>query len=158
VDDPAAFFHAFDGTRTLCMMAQEAIRFTEYYRCYVLGRERVRVMRYDPTAPFERRYVRDAPPTAPRLLARIENDARALCAELGYDFNTVEFAVRDGVPYAIDFMNPAPDCDAFSVGPDNFEWVLANAAEVLIDRVLHPRPLETAGRWPRRLAAPRSEE
>ncbi len=35
---------------------------------------------------------------------------------LGYDFNTVEFAVRDGIPYAIDFCNPAPDADVNSVG------------------------------------------
>jgi hypothetical protein len=33
------------------------------------------------------------------------------CKGLGYDFNTVEFAVRDGIPYAIDFGNPAPDAE-----------------------------------------------
>ena len=43
-------------------------------------------------------------------------DALALCDGLGYDLNTVEFAVRDGVPYAIDFMNCAPDADVHSVG------------------------------------------
>jgi biotin carboxylase len=153
VDDERGFFAAYDQTHTLCMMAQEAIDFTEYYRCYVLGRERVRVMRYDPQAPFDRRYVLGAPPTAPALLERVERDALTLCRELGYDFNTVEFAVRDGVPYAIDFMNPAPDCDPFSVGPDNFAWVLRHGAEILIDRALRPRPLETAGEWPRRLPA-----
>ena len=135
------------------MMAQEAIDFIEYYRCYVLGRERVRVMRYDPKAPFDRRYVRDAAPTKPSLLERITKDCLTLCEELGYDFNTVEFAVRDGVPIAIDFMNPAPDCDSFSVGPDNFAWVIKNAAEVLVDRALNPRAIETCGAWPRRLAA-----
>jgi len=151
VDDPEAFFRAYDATHTLSMMAQEAIEFTEYYRCYAIGRSRVRVMRYDPRQPFERRYVRGAEPTAPSLLARIEKDCLTLCAELGYDFNTLEFAVRDGVPYAIDFMNPAPDCDHFSVGQENFDWVLENAAEFLIDRALHPRPLEIAGAWPSRL-------
>ncbi len=155
VTNEAEFFDAYDKTRSLCMMAQEAIEFTEYFRCYVLGRERVRVMRYDPKAPFERRYVRGGSSTAPELLKRVERDALTLCRELGYDFNTVEFAVRDAVPYAIDFMNPAPDCDSFSVGPDNFEWVLRNAAEFLIDRALKPRPLETTGEWPRRLAAAR---
>jgi len=147
------FFSAFDQTHTLSMMAQEAIEFTEYYRCYVLGRERVRLMRYDPKAPFERRYVKDAPPTDRKLLTRIERDCLTLCRELGYDFNTVEFAVRDGVPYAIDFMNPAPDCDAFSVGEENFRWVVDNAAELLVDRALKPRPMETTGLWPKRVGA-----
>ena len=150
VDNPSGFFRAFDSTHTLSMMAQEAIEFTEYYRCYGLGRERVHVMRYDPKEPFERRYVKDAPPTDPALLERIERDCLTLCRELGYDFNTLEFAVRDGIPYAIDFMNPAPDCDLFSVGQDNFDWILQNAAEVLIDRALNPRPVETAGCWPER--------
>ena len=150
VDNPDEFFRAYNSTHSLCMMAQEAIDFTQYYRCYGLGRERVRVMRYDPTMPFEHRYVRDAPPTDDALLARIEADCLTLCRELGYDFNTLEFAVRDGIPYAIDFMNPAPDCALFSVGQENFDWVLRNAAEVLIDRVLEPRPLEVAGRWPER--------
>lgn len=154
VNNPAEFFGAYDQTHTLSMMAQEAIEFTEYFRCYVLGRERVRVMQYDPRQPFERRYVRDAPPVPASLLARVENDCLTLCRELGYDFNTVEFAVRDGVPYAIDFMNPAPDCDSFSVGEENFAWVIANATEFLIDRALNPRPLETAGAWTRRAGKP----
>ena len=154
VTNPAEFFGAYDQTHTLSMMAQEAIEFTEYFRCYVLGRERVRIMRYDPRQPFERRYVRDAPPVAPALLARVETDSLTLCRELGYDFNTVEFAVRDHVPYAIDFMNPAPDCDSFSVGEENFAWVIENAAELLIDRAMNPRPMETAGAWTRRAAKP----
>jgi len=151
VSTPAEFFEAYDQTHTLSMMAQEAIEFTEYYRCYVLGRERVRLMRYDPKAPFERRYVRDAPASDPRLITRIERDCLTLCRELGYDFNTVEFAVRGGVPYAIDFMNPAPDCDSFSVGEENFNWVVQNAAEMLVERALHPMPLQTTGAWPRRV-------
>jgi glutathione synthase/RimK-type ligase-like ATP-grasp enzyme len=154
VTSEGEFFAAYDRTRTLSMMAQEAIDFSDYFRCYVLGRERVRIMRYDPREPFERRYVRNGPPTPPALLAKVEEAALTLCRELGYDFNTVELAVRDGVPYAIDFMNPAPDCDSFSVGPDNFEWVLRNSAEMLIDRALEPRPLETTGAWPRRVPRP----
>ena len=53
---------------------------------------------------------------------------------LGYDFNTVEFAVRDGVPIAIDFCNPAPDADVHSVGQENFDWVVEAAANMAIDR------------------------
>lgn len=153
VDGPESFFRAYDQSRDLCMMAQEAIEFTAYYRCYGIGRERVRIMRYDPRAPFERRYVRDADPGDPALLSRIEHDALALCRALGYDVNTIEFAVRDGIPYAIDFMNPAPDCDRFSVGEENFAWVLDAVSDLLIDRAGNPRPLELTGDWPSRSAA-----
>ena len=151
VHDPAEFLAAYDLTHTLCMMAQEAIDFTDYYRCYCLGRERVRIMKYDPRAPFERRYVREGSQGDPALLQRIERDCLALCEALGYDFDTLEFAVRDGVPIAIDFMNPAPDCDLFSIGEENFAWVLKNAADVLIDLVQRPLPFELSGRWTERL-------
>ena len=148
VSDADSFFRAYDQTHTLTMMAQEAVEFTEYYRCYCVGREKVRVMLYDPRAPFEKRYVRDQQPSDPALLTRITEHCRALCGALGYDLNTLEFAVRDGVPYAIDFMNPAPDCDLFSVGPSNFDWVLDAVADLLIDRALEPRALEITGTWP----------
>ena len=81
------FFEAYDRTHTLCMMAQEAIEFREYFRCYVLGRERVRIMPYDPRQPFERRYVQDGAGADPALLRRVERDAVALCRALGYDFD-----------------------------------------------------------------------
>jgi biotin carboxylase len=152
VDTPEELFSAYDQTRDLTMMAQEAIEFTEYYRCYVLGRSRVRVMRYDPKVPFHERYVKNAPPTEPALLARVERDAATLCRALGYDMNTAEFAVRDGVPYAIDFMNYAPDADLHSVGPENFGWMVSNMADVLIDAVRNPVPFAATGDWPSRMA------
>ena len=68
----------------------------------------------------------------PALSDRIEKDALTLCRVLGYDLNTVEFAVEGGVPYAIDFLNPAPDADVISVGQENFDWILNAVAEMAI--------------------------
>jgi len=147
-DDPQGFFEAYDQTRDLTMMAQEAIEFNEYYRCYVLGRSRTHIMRYDPKVPFHERYVHDAAPTEPNLLARMERDCVSLCNALGYDMNTVEFAIRDGIPIAIDFMNSAPDADLHSIGQANFDWVVKNMADMLIERVQAPRPFEITGNWP----------
>ncbi|HEX9983109.1 MAG TPA: hypothetical protein VGF69_07590 [Thermoanaerobaculia bacterium] len=147
VDNPAEFFAAYDQSRDLVMMAQEAIDFTEYYRCYVLGRTRVLVMPYDPRQPHHLRYVTNYPEN-PQLMERINRDAIALCEGLGYDMNTVEFAIRDGVPIAIDFMNCAPDADRASVGEENFEWMVKNMAEVLIEKVTGPHPFELTGSWP----------
>ena len=103
-------------------------------RCWddVVGQEKVHVMSYDPRVPFHERYVKNPPPMEPAFEARIIRDALALCDGLGYDMNTVEFAVRDGIPYAIDFCNPAPDADVHSIGEDNFEWVVETAANMAI--------------------------
>ncbi|MBV8688990.1 MAG: hypothetical protein JOZ59_02680 [Candidatus Eremiobacteraeota bacterium] len=153
-DDKESFFAAYAQTRDLCMIAQEAIEFSSYYRCYVLGRSRVRVMRYDPIVPHEHRYQTDHLEREPEMEERVREDALKLCDALGYDLNTVEFAVRDGTPYAIDFMNPAPDADLASVGRANFDWVVQNMADVLIERVRNPIPFELAGSWTRRMLSP----
>jgi glutathione synthase/RimK-type ligase-like ATP-grasp enzyme len=155
VDDPRAFFEAFDGSGDLSMMAQEAIEFDAYFRIYTIGRERVHIMPYDPRAPSDRRYVRNGPPLVPAVAERLERDALALSRALGYDLNTVELAMRDGVPYAIDFTNPAPDADANSIGAANFAWIVQNMAEVLVERVRRPRPLELTGTWPAAVAVQR---
>jgi hypothetical protein len=147
VHDPSEFFAAYDQTRDLTMMAQEAIEFDAYFRCYVLGRKRVRIMQYDPKKPHHLRYVADFK-TPKSLDERMHRDAIALCEGLGYDMNTVEFAVRDGIPYAIDFMNAAPDADRASVGDENFEWMVENMAEVLIEQVTSQKSLELTGNWP----------
>ena len=68
----------------------------------------------------------------PELGERIVNDALKLNRALGYDMNTIEFAIRDGVPYAIDFMNPAPDFDIYSLTPHYFEWVVKEMADLTI--------------------------
>jgi hypothetical protein len=145
------FFAAYDQTRDLTMMAQEAIEFETYYRCYVLGRKRVHLMAYDPKQPHHLRYVQDPAPMDPKFEARLRRDAIALCDALGYDMNTVELAVRDGIPYAIDFMNCAPDADLFSVGQSNFEWVVNNMAEVLIEIATGDRRMELTGSWPKKM-------
>ncbi len=130
------FFKAYDQSRDLCMVYQRAVNFKEYFRCYVVGQKKVRIMPYDPRRPHSERYVQESSPDAPaaskKLLARVERDALKLCRALGYDLNTVEFAVENGIPYAIDFMNPAPDADLHSVGHANFEWIVKEVADLAI--------------------------
>ena len=126
------FFEAYNQSRDLCMMYQKAVDFDEYFRCYVVGQKKVRIMPYDPRRPHAERYVQNPPPYSKKLLKRVEQDALKLCRALGYDLNTVEFAVENGIPYAIDFMNPAPDADLLSVGAENFEWIVREVADMAI--------------------------
>jgi hypothetical protein len=140
VTSPAEFFRAYDQSRDLCMTLQAAVNFQEYFRCYVIGQEKVRIMPYDPRQPFHERYLKEPPPYDEGLLDRVERDALTLCRALGYDLNTVEFAVEDGVPYAIDFMNPAPDADLHSVGAASFEWVVNAVADLAVRKAFEPPP------------------
>ena len=120
------------------MLLQEEMVFEVDYRCYCIGRKHVRIMSYEPRNPHHLRYVADFKPSAEKLqmmtdiVLRINN-------YLGYDFNTVELALRDGVPYAIDFCNPAPDADIKSVGQENFDWVVEAATSYAIERALEQK-------------------
>ncbi len=126
------FFDKHKETEKLVMLLQEEIIFEEYYRCYCIGRKHVRVMPYDPRNPHSQRYQADFSPSQERL-QQMEEIVLRINEYLGYDFNSVELAVRDGVPYAIDFGNPAPDAEYSSVGEENFEWVVETAANYAIE-------------------------
>ena len=132
LENKEEFFQKHRETGQLVMLLQEEIVFDEYFRVYCLGGKSVRIMEYEPRNPHHLRYVVNRPPASKKLLAKVKEYAIALCQGLGYDFNTVEFAVRDGVPYAIDFGNPAPDADVNSVGQANFDWVVEEAAKLAI--------------------------
>jgi hypothetical protein len=129
------FFDKHAETGQLVMLLQEEIQFTEYYRCYCIGRKYVHIMPYEPRNPHHLRYVADFEPGTERL-NQMEDLVLRLNQYLGYDFNTVELAIRNDVPYAIDFCNPAPDAEVKSVGEDNFEWVVETAANYAIERAL----------------------
>ncbi len=158
VHSPEEFFHYYNQTGDLCMTLQHGVEFKEYFRCYVVGQEKVHVMHYNPRAPFHERYEKNPPPTDPRLYERVVKDGQTLCRALGYDLNTVEFAVEDGVPYAIDFMNPAPDAEVTSVGRENFEWVVNAVAELAVKKALSDENPARELRWTAFLAGERPAE
>jgi hypothetical protein len=135
LNDKEEFFTKHGETGQLVMLLQEEIVFTEYYRCYCIGGKYVRIMSYEPRNPHHLRYVADFKPS-PERLRQMTDIVLRINEYLGYDFNTVELAIRDGVPYAIDFCNPAPDADRNSVGDENFEWVVETAANYAIEKAL----------------------
>jgi glutathione synthase/RimK-type ligase-like ATP-grasp enzyme len=143
VDNPDEAWRAYDETGQLVMLYQEAVEFDDYFRCYCLGGKDVLIMPYEPRNAFHERYkteMKTQGEAGEKLLETVKDYTLRLCQGLGYDFNTVEFAVRDGVPIAIDFGNPAPDADINSVGPENFEWVVEHAANLAIERAQAQQP------------------
>jgi hypothetical protein len=149
----------YDNTGTLCMTLQEFIDFDQFVRCYCVGQEAVMIMPYDPREPYlsGNQYIHDPNYLTPKLAERVAKDVRRLCTALGYDLNTVEFAIKDSVPYAIDFMNPAPDAELASVGEFYHNWITGAVTDLVFKRLgevrsrsryrwdafLHPEPTIT---------------
>ena len=119
----------YNDSGLLTMIVQEFIEWDQFIRCMALGQRDVLCMKYDPK---HRCYVVEEGHLAPELEARIKRDSLTLMRALGYDMCSLEFAVRDGIPYAIDFMNPAPDMDINSLTPHYFAWVLKGMADLVI--------------------------
>ena len=143
----------FDKTARLTMIAQEAIEWSHYVRCVVVGRTEVLALPWDPRLSHFERYSAartSMPPLEPALHDTIVKHARTICEALGYEMNTCEFAVRDGVPYAIDFMNSAPDFDISSLGEESFGWVVGKMADLVVR--LAKEPPATSYRWDAMLA------
>jgi len=133
---------AYDHSGRFTMIVQEEIHWTQYVRCIVIGRRDVLPALWDPRLSHFERYRhahQSMPPLDKELEARVVRDALKLTKALGYDMNTVEFAISNGVPYAIDFMNSAPDFDITSLGESHFRWTVQKMADLVIEAAKTPR-------------------
>lgn len=134
----------YDSSGLLTMVVQEFIKWDHFIRCICLGQEEILPIKYD---PGERKYHVDHAHMSDELGTRVVADSLKLVRALGYDMNSMEWAVKDGVPYAIDFMNPAPDMDIYSLTPHYFEWVVKHMADMSIRLARNPRRQGAALGW-----------
>ena len=144
VHDKKELLEAYDRTAPYCMTLQQFINFDKYVRCFTFGKTDITPVAYDPR---ERRYVIDHEYLSPELGARVVRDARTINLALGYEMNTIEFAIDCDVPYAIDYLNPAPDFERDRITPFYFSHVVEKMTELVIDRALNGRPSQSWPRW-----------
>ncbi len=135
---------AYEKTSPYCMTLQEFIDFTEYVRCFTFGKTDILPVKYDPK---QRRYLVEHNFLTPEIGARVVKDAQIINHALGYEMNTIEFAIKDGVPYAIDFLNPAPDFERDRITEFYFEHVVDKMSRMVIDRALGGNIKNTWPRW-----------
>lgn len=144
VNNAQELIAAYDGTSPYCMTLQEFVRFDKYVRCFTFGKMDITPVHYD---PMERAYRVDHNYLDAELGDRIVKDSQTINQALGYEMNTIEFGVQDGVPYAIDFLNPAPDFERDRITPHYFELVLDKMSNLVIDRALRGHSSHTFPKW-----------
>lgn len=159
VNDLEELWKVYDTTDTLCMTLQEMIDWDQFVRCYCIGQQDVLIMPYDPRKPYlsGEQYVHDPTYLTAEVAERVANDVLTLNRALGYDINTVEFAIKDGIPYAIDFMNPAPDAELASVGEFYHNWLTKAVTDLVFRRLSETRTQPTY-RWDALLNPPAATE
>jgi hypothetical protein len=148
VDSLEELWKVYDTTGTLCMTLQEMVDWDQFVRCYCIGQQDVLIMPYDPRKAYlsGEQYVHNPTYLTPEVAARVAQDVLTLNRALGYDINTVEFCIKDGIPYAIDFMNPAPDAEIASVGEFYHNWLVKAVTDLVFRRLAEPR-VENRYRW-----------
>jgi glutathione synthase/RimK-type ligase-like ATP-grasp enzyme len=144
VNDRRELLEAYDRTAPYCMTLQQFIDFDRYVRCFTFGKTDITPVAYDPR---ERRYLIDHEYLSPELGARVLRDARTINLALGYEMNTIEFAIAGDMPYAIDYLNPAPDFERDRITPFYFSHVVEKMTELVINRALNGRPSQSWPRW-----------
>jgi hypothetical protein len=144
VHDREELLAAYDGTAPYCMTLQQFVHFDQYVRCFTFGKTDIVPVAYD---PHQRRYLVEHEYLSPDLGARVVRDAQTINQALGYEMNTIEFAIENGVPYAIDFLNPACDFERERITPFYFDMVVDRMARLCIDRALNPDQRQMWPRW-----------
>ena len=137
---------AYDETGTLCMVLQQYIEWDQFVRCICIGQTNIMPIKYDPR---ERRYHVTHEHLSSELGEKVVHYAQQINTVMGYDMNSIEFTIKDGVPYAIDFMNPAPDMDINSITPHYFAWAVKTMADFCIEMAHNPKPQRAEQRWAR---------
>ena len=95
-----------------------------------------RALRAEPAGVSDRRCSRASSRTRARSAARSATTSTRWSSRC-----------EDGVPYAIDFMNPAPDADLHSVGQENFDWIVDAVAELAVKKAHASRRRRSTYRW-----------
>jgi len=141
------FFKAYGRSGRNVMLLQEFIEYEHYIRCLVVGENNVLPIKYDPMAPFGgKQYIVEHNHLTPKLGRKILDDCVKINRALGYDMNSIEFAIRDGVPYAVDFMNPVPDAEPQRISEEYFQWLITKLADVAVDYVLQNKKIIEFGK------------
>jgi hypothetical protein len=144
VNDRDELLAAYELTSPYPMTLQQFINFDQYVRCFTFGKTDITPVAYDPR---ERRYLIEHEYLTAELGARVVRDAQTINRALGYEMNTIEFAIENGVPYAIDFLNPAPDFERERITDFYFRHVVEKMAHLVVDRALDGDPSQSWPRW-----------
>jgi hypothetical protein len=123
------------GTRT--MILQQIIESDVHIHAFVVGQERVQLLRY---SLADGRYLPERIDTKSKKGKALTQAALKLTQTFGYDINMVEFVLQEDTPYIINSTNPAPIIDKTLMNEKQFEWCLQETVALTLKRLERPLP------------------
>ena len=123
IKDREALLEAYDESGTRVMHLQQGVvPFEGFVRCIGLGPQ-WRCVNYDPDAPLHDRYRMDTDFLATEDEQRLTDITMVINAFFGWDFNSCESLLSNGVWHPIDFANACPDSQVTSLH-FHFPWLI----------------------------------
>lgn len=136
VNTKEEFLYYYDRSGKKLMMLQEYIDYSDYIRTFVIGKKYVRHSLFEPNHKKDSSLLPYPPGEVSldsKLKSKISENSKRLCMALDYDVNTLEWAVKDGKAYAIDFCNQVPDARKEIINRANYNWLIEKLGTYAID-------------------------
>ena len=123
IKDRQALLDAYNQSGTRVMNLQKGVvPFDTFVRCIGLGPQ-WRCVNYDPDAPLHDRYRMDVDFLTPEQEQSLTDITMVINAFFGWDFNSCESLLSNGVWHPIDFANACPDSQVTSLH-FHFPWLI----------------------------------
>jgi len=128
IDNDEEFRQAYDNSGKFVMHAQKGlVPYDFFVRCIGIGPQ-LKIVNYDPSAPLHERYQSDLDLVASGTISAddaqlIHDTTLTINSFFGWDFNSCELILKDGVWHPFDFANPCPDSQVTSLHV-HFPWIV----------------------------------
>jgi hypothetical protein len=119
------------------MLLQQLLDTKQHIHCLVVGQEKTLLLPY---SMEDGRYHEDQIDPESAMGQQMIQAALNLTRIYSYDINMLEFGVVDDQLYVINCTNPSPLMDKTLMTPAQFDWVVAEIAQLAVDRARNPVP------------------
>jgi len=146
IENAEELTEAYDKSGKFVMHLQAGVEpYEEFVRCVGLGPQ-VRAVRYDPSQPLHLRYQKDRDFLSPEDASLLEDITLTINSFFGWDFNSCESLLKDGVWQPIDFANPCPDSQVTSLHV-HFPWLIKSKLRWSLFCAATKRPMRINLDW-----------
>ncbi len=136
----------YDGSGTSVMHAQAGVLPMDgFVRCIGFGPE-TRYVNYDPTAPLHNRYTFRQEKPDDEHIDHLRKVTLTINAFFGWEFNSCEAILKDGVWHPMDFANACPDSQVTSLHY-HFPWLVKAYVKWSLFCAATKRPMRRTLNW-----------
>lgn len=141
------FFASYNLTSSNVMILQEVIDYDSYFRCFIIGKEDIKIIKYEPSKPLHLRFSKEPLNISENLKSKIEDICKTISSAHGFDFNVIEIALKDDEIYTTDLFNPTPIVEKALMREEDFNWIVETTGKYLINLAKKRKTKKIIYKW-----------